>query len=61
MATVKQRLDAMERQAGLAGDKIDRRAERVRFTGECMRGLHLDVFSLERIKEAKAMLESHCK
>ena len=32
--------------------------ERIRFIGECMRGEHLDVFGLERIQEAKAMLAS---
>ena len=42
----------------VADVRIDHRPERVRFVGECMAGLHLDVFSLERIKEAKAMLES---
>ena len=58
MATVKQRLEALERQAKIADDKIDRRAERVRFAGECMRGEHLDVFSRERIAAAKVMLAS---
>lgn len=59
MATIKQRLEALERQARISEDVIERRPERLRFIGECMAGLHLDVFSLERIKEAKAMLESH--
>jgi hypothetical protein len=60
MATVKQRLEELERRMK-PKNKGRPDPAKIRFIGECMRGEHLDVFSLERIEEAKAMLESHCK
>lgn len=58
MATVKQRLQALEQEIKpKEGQRM--RPERVRYIGELMRGERLDVFSLERIEAAKIMLESH--
>jgi hypothetical protein len=60
MTTVKQRLDALEQSMK---PKSHGRPDpaKMRYIGECMRGEHLDKFSIEQIEAAKAMLEAHCK
>lgn len=56
--TVKARLKKLEQELKpKEGQRLS--PERIRFIGECLKGQHLDVFSLEQIEAAKIMLESH--